>query len=238
MDGGRCFVDRAVNHRHRKVATKMRAQSINETMPDLEEILAIHRRAGRKVEYLSIGWTALESLVGIIAGTLAGSVALIGFGIDSVIEVASSLVLVWRLSDASGAEDREEFAHRLVGACFLALAVYVSFEALKDLLTHSAPRVSYFGIVYAAACVIVMPLLARAKRRAAANLQSDALHADSHQSDICAYLAVILLGGLGLNALFGWWWADPVAALCMVPIILREAICGLRGEACTHEHRA
>ena len=124
-----------------------------------------------------------------------------------------------------------------MGLCFLTLAVYVSFEALKDLLTHSTPRVSYFGIIYAAACVIVMPLLARAKRRAAANLQSDALHADSHQSDICAYLAVILLGGLGLNALLGWWWADPLAALCMVPIILREAISGLRGQPCAHEHR-
>jgi len=201
------------------------------------EALAAHRRAGRKVEFLSIGWTALESIIGIIAGVLAGSVALISFGIDSVIEVASSLVLVWRLCDASATEDREAFAHRLVGVCFLALAVYVSFEGVKDLLTHSTPRVSYFGIIYAAACVIVMPLLARAKRCAAANLQSDALHADSHQSDICACLAVILLGGLGLNAVFGWWWADPVAALCMVPIILREAISGLRAQPCTHEHR-
>src|SRR5438067_9273547 len=203
-----------------------------------EEALAAHRRAGRKIEFLSIGWTALESIIGIIAGVLAGSVALISFGIDSVIEVASSLVLVWRLSDASATEDREAFAHRLVGVCFLALAIYVSFEALKDLLTHSRPHVTYLGIVYAAACVVVMPLLARAKRRAAASLQSDALHADSHQSDICAYLAVILLGGLALNALFGWWWADPVAVLCMVPIILREAITGLRGEPCTHQHRA
>jgi len=201
------------------------------------DVLALHRKAGRRIEFLSIGWTGLESIVGIIAGVLAGSVALISFGIDSVIEVASSLVLVWRLSDASATEDREAFAHRLVGVCFLALAIYVSFEALKDLLTRSLPRATYLGIIYAAACVVVMPLLARAKRRTAVNLQSDALHADSHQSDICAYLAVILLGGLGLNALFGWWWADPVAALCMVPIILREGISGLRGQACIHEHR-
>jgi len=229
LDDGRRFVDRAADHCDPKAAAKMSAE--------LAETLAIHRRAGRKVEFLSIGWTALESIVGIIAGVLASSVALISFGIDSVIEVASSLVLVWRLSDASATEDREAFAHRLVGVCFLALAVYVSFEAMKDLLTDSMPRVSYFGIIYAAACVMVMPLLARAKRRAAANLQSHALHADSHQSDICAYLAVILLGGLGLNALFGWWWADPVAALCMVPIILREAISGLRGQPCTQAHR-
>jgi len=205
---------------------------------ELGDVLALHRKAGRRIEFLSIGWTGLESIVGIIAGVLAGSVALISFGIDSVIEVASSLVLVWRLSEASASEDREEFAHRLVGVCFLTLAVYVSFEALKDLLNRSLPRVTYLGIIYAAACVVVMPLLARAKRRAAANLQSDALHADSHQSDICAYLAVILLGGLGLNALFGWWWADPIAALSMVPIILREAISGLRGESCTHKHTA
>jgi divalent metal cation (Fe/Co/Zn/Cd) transporter len=198
--------------------------------------LAVHRRAGRRIEFVSIGWTALESIVGIIAGIIAGSVALISFGIDSVIEVASSLVLVWRLSDASAADDREAFAHRLVGVCFLGLAIYVTFEALKHLLTHSSPDVTYLGIVYAFACVIVMPLLARAKRRAAALLQSHALHADSHQSDICAYLAMILLGGLGLNALFGWWWADPVAALCMVPIILREGISGWHGEACTHAH--
>src|SRR5437870_11810156 len=205
---------------------------------ELTETPAVHRRAGRKIEFLSIGWTGLESIIGIIAGVLAGRVARIGVGFDSVIEVASSLVLVWRLSDASATEDREAFTHRLVGICFLALAIYVSFEAMKDLLTHSTPRVAYLGIIYAAACVIVMPLLARAKRRAAANLQSHALHADSHQSDICAYLAVILLGGLCLNALFGWWWADPVAALCMVPIILREASSGLRGQPCTHEHRA
>src|SRR5881396_640877 len=146
---------------------------------EVAETLSINHRAGRKIEFLSIAWTALESIVGIIAGVFAGSVALISFGVDSVIEVASSLVLVWRLSDAPAAEDREEFAHRLVGICFLALAFYVSFEALKDLLTHSPPRVSYFGIIYAAACVIVMPLLARAKCRAAAHLQSHALHADS-----------------------------------------------------------
>src|SRR5437588_13051575 len=107
------------------------------------ETLAVHRRAGLRIEFLSIGWTALESIVGVIVGVLAGSVALISFGIDSVIEVASSLVLVWRLSDASAKEDREAFAHRLVGICFLALAIYVSFEAVKDLLIRSSPRVTY-----------------------------------------------------------------------------------------------
>lgn len=203
-----------------------------------EEARALHTREGRKVEYLSIAWTALEGLVGIVTGVLASSVALIGFGIDSVIEVASSGVLIWRLSDHPGAEQREEVAHRLVGIGFLALAAYIAFDALHDLVTHEAPRVSYFGIIYAAACVVVMPILARAKRRVAARLDSGALHADSHQSDICAYLSVILLAGLGLNALLGWWWADPVAALCMLPIIVKEGIAGVRGQSCGHHREA
>ncbi|OLD58169.1 MAG: hypothetical protein AUI33_17965 [Ignavibacteria bacterium 13_1_40CM_2_61_4] len=199
---------------------------------------AAHTRAGRKIEYLAIVWTSLEAVIGIFIGLLAGSVALIGFGIDSVIEIASSSVLLWRLSDRPRAEDREMMAHRLVGAGFLALAAYISFDAIRDLISQIPVGVSYFGIVYAAACLLVMPLLARAKRRVAAHLSSDALHADSHQSDICAYLSAILLVGLALNALFGWWWADPVAALCMVPIVLREGVRGLRGETCNRYHNA
>jgi len=188
-----------------------------------EEARAGHTQAGRKIEYLSIAWTTLEAVVGIIAGVLAGSVALIGFGVDSAIEVASSIVLLWRLTDHPHAEEREKMAHRLVGIGFLALAAYICFDALHDLITHEPPRVSYFGIVYAAACIVVMPLLARVKRRVAAHLGSDALDADSHQKDICAYLSVILLVGLGLNALFGWSWADPAAAMCMLPNISKRA---------------
>lgn len=203
-----------------------------------EELRAGQRRAGRKVEYVSIAWTSLEAIIGIIAGLRANSVALIGFGVDSMIELASSLVLLWRLADHPRAEEREAVAHRIVGVGFLALAAYISFDAIDDLVTHSPPRASYFGIAYAVACVVVMQLLARAKRRVAARLESHALHADSHQSDICAYLSVILLAGLTLNALFGWWWADPAAALCMVPIILREGVSGLRGETCSYHHDA
>jgi divalent metal cation (Fe/Co/Zn/Cd) transporter len=209
---------------------------LNQTMRALNDAEhAVYVRAGRRVEYASIAWTSMESVAGIVLAVLAGSVALLGFGIDSVIEVASSAVLVWRLNATAG-EAREKSAHRLVGCGFLALALFILIEAVRMLVTHSPPRPSYFGILYAAACVIVMPLLARAKRRAAETIDSDALHADSHQSDICALLSVILLAGLGLNALFGWWWADPAAALCMVPIILREAVAGLRGEPCSHDH--
>ncbi len=148
--------------------------------------------------------------------------------------MASSCVLLWRL--AASSDEREKRAHRLVGACFLALAAYIAIDASVDLLKHEAPKATYLGMIYAAACVIVMPVLARAKRRVAAQLGSDALHADSHQSDICAYLSVILLAGLALNALLGWWWADPVAALGMLPIIVREGVAGLRGQTCLHAH--
>jgi len=199
---------------------------------DLER--SLQTRAGRRVEYVSIAWTSLEAIIGVSAGIVAGSVALIGFGADSIIEVASSCVLLWWL--AEGSSNRDRAAHRLVGACFFALAGYIALDASVDLLNRAAPRVSYFGIVYAAACVVVMPILARAKRRVAARLNSRALHADSHQSDICAYLSIILLLGLALNALLGWSWADPIAALCMLPIIIREGAVGLRGQACSHAH--
>jgi divalent metal cation (Fe/Co/Zn/Cd) transporter len=207
---------------------------VHETAVIEELDRVLHTRAGRRVEYLSIAWTSLEAIIGVTVGILAGSVALIGFGADSIIEVASSCVLLWWL--AEGSTDRDRVAHRLVGTFFFALAGYITVDASVDLLKHEAPRATYFGIIYAAACVIVMPLLARAKRRVAARLNSNALHADSHQSDICAYLSVILLLGLAFNALLGWWWADPIAALCMLPIIVREGVAGWRGESCSHAH--
>ena len=125
-----------------------------------------------------------------------------------------------------------EIALRLVGASFLVLALYVSGDALWSLFHREEPEKSVVGIVLAALSLLVMPLLARAKRRVAARLESRALHADSRQTDICAYLSAILLGGLLLNALFGWWWADSIAALLMVPIIVREGFEALKGEAC------
>ena len=187
-------------------------------------------RRGRQLEYLTIGWNSLEAAVAVGAGLLAGSIALVGFGVDSVIESLSGAVLLWRLA-ASG-EDRERAALKIVGISFLALAAYVAFDAAKSLLAHEPPDASYVGIALAVASLIVMPLLARAKRRVAATLNSRAMLADSRQTDICAYLSAILIAGLGLNALFGWWWADPVAGLVMVPIIAREGIAALRGETC------
>ncbi len=192
-------------------------------------IYAANIQRGRRLEYLTIGWNSLEAVVAVAAGLMAGSIALVGFGVDSVIEVSSGAILLWRLF---AGEHREQLALKLVGVSFLALAAYIGFEAVKSLWFHELPEESYVGIAIAALSIIVMPLLARAKRQVAANLNSRAMQADSRQTDICAYLSAILLIGLGLNALFGWWWADPIAGLIMIPIIAKEGIEALQGKTC------
>ena len=189
--------------------------------------------AGRWLEHFTLGWNALEAAIAIGAGMFAGSTALIGFGLDSVIVSLSGAVLLWRLWDVQKGEDRERHALKLVGVSFLVLAVYVAYEATETLMKHEPPDASYVGIGLAVASVIVMPLLARAKRKVAGRLGSRALHADSRQTDICSYLSAILLLGLGANALGDWWWADPVAGLLMVPMIGKEGVDALRGESCT-----
>ena len=190
-------------------------------------------KRGRRLAYLTIGWNSLEGIIAIGAGILAGSIALVGFGVDSVIEVSSGAIILWRL--ASG-EHRERLALRLVGISFVALAAYVAFDAVKSLIYRELPEASYVGIAIAALSLVVMPILARAKRKVASELNSNAMKADSRQTDLCAYLSAILLGGLILNAIFGWWWADPLAALIMVPIIAKEGIEALHGEACDDCH--
>jgi divalent metal cation (Fe/Co/Zn/Cd) transporter len=190
---------------------------------------------GQRLEYFTIGWNVLEGAVSIAAGAAAGSISLVGFGLDSLIEVTSGAAGLWRLhhdGDAGRRERAEARALRVVGACFLALAAYVGAEAVMALVQREAPEASPAGILIAALSVVVMPLLARAKRRVAVGVGSAALHADSRQTDFCAYLSAILLAGLVLNAALGWWWADPVAALAMAPIIAREGWDALRGRAC------
>lgn len=187
---------------------------------------------GRRLEYLTLAWNSLEAVATIVAGLIAGSIALVGFGLDSVIECFSGGVLLWRLRAGEEGERREQVALRLVGMSFIALATYVAFDAISALAQRESPEKSWFGVAVAIASLIAMPLLARAKRRVASQLNSGALHADSRQTDICAYLSAILLGGLLLNALLHWWWADPVAALVMVPIIGREGVEALRGKTC------
>jgi Cation efflux family len=192
-------------------------------------------RRGQRLEYFTIAYNSLEGLVSIVAGAIAGSVSLIGFGLDSIIEVTSGAALLWRLHhdlDRSRREQVERTTLRIVGGCFVALAAYIAYESATTLIGHEVPERSIPGIIVAAVSVIVMPLLARAKRRVAAGIGSGAMRADSRQTDFCMYLSAILLGGLLLNAVAGWWWADPVAGLVMVPIIAKEGIDGLRGKAC------
>jgi divalent metal cation (Fe/Co/Zn/Cd) transporter len=186
---------------------------------------------------LTVVWNSIEALASILAGIVAGSISLIGFGSDSIIEVISGAALLWRLQndmDLSRRERVERISLKMLGWCFIALALYVSYESGATLIYHEAPTPSIAGIIIALVSLVAMPLLARAKRKVATEIGSKAMHADSRQTDFCAYLSAILLGGLLLNLAFGWWWADPIAGLLMVPIIGREAARALRGEACCH----
>jgi len=192
-------------------------------------------RRGQRLEYFTIAWNAFEGIVAIGAGLFARSISLVGFGIDSFIEVTSGSVLLWRMSvDANVRyrERNEKRALRIVGLCFLLLAVYIAFESGSDLWFRRAPERSIPGIVLACVSLVAMPLLSRSKRKVGYALISAAMHADAKQTQFCTYLSAILLVGLILNAVFGLWWADPIAALIMVPIIAKEGIEGMQGKTC------
>ncbi len=200
----------------------------------------VHR--GRRLAYWTLAATALEATLALVAGARADSMALLGFGVDSIVEVFSAAVVLWRLRVGEAGERREKRALRLIGASLLLLAVYVAVEAARKLFGGPPyPQASPLGVGTAIGSIVAMQWLARAKRRVAAELASGAVHADSLQSQICSYLAAILLVGLALNAMFGWWWADPAAALLMTPLIVREGWDAWNGETCacshvTHQH--
>lgn len=190
---------------------------------------------GRRLEYVTLGWNAVEGLVAVVAGAVAGSVSLTAFGIDSFIEFASGAALLWRMAvdtDVERREQNEKLALRIVGACFFALAAYIAYESGSDLLFRRAPKGSLPGIILACAALVTMPWLARAKRKVARQLNSAAMTADARQTDFCFWLSAILLAGLALHAAFGLWWADPAAALIMLPLIAREGVQAMRGHAC------
>lgn len=205
----------------------------------MAETATLHRtsavRLGRRLEYFTIAWNSIEGLVAVASGVVAGSISLVGFGIDSFIEVTSGWVLLWRMSvdsDVHRREANEKRALRFVGACFLLLAGYIAYDSILDLWSKRAPEHSIAGIILACVSLVVMPLLSRAKRRVGRAMGSGAMHADARQTEFCTYLSGILLAGLLLNTFLGWWWADPLAAAIMVPIIAKEGIDGLRGKAC------
>jgi divalent metal cation (Fe/Co/Zn/Cd) transporter len=200
--------------------------------------LALIQRS-RRLNYATLGYNSLEGVLAIGAGLLADSIALVGFGTDSLIELTAGVAALWRLGADLNPGRRERVERqtlRLIGFCFLALAAYVSFEAIHALVAGTAPERTALGIGIAAASLLVMPFLARAKRIVAFQLGSGALAAEAKQTLMCTYLSAILLMGLGLNALWGWWWADPVAGLAMVPLIAWEGLEGIRGRSACGEH--
>ena len=191
-------------------------------------------RRSKRLNYATLAYNSLEGLIAVAAGLVAGSIALVGFGVDSLIELTASATALWRLHadvDVLQRERAEYWSLRIIGLSFLALALYVGIDAVRTLVSRGAPDASWIGIVLAFASLIVMPLLSRAKRSLALQLRSGALVAEAKQTMICTYLSALLLVGLALNAVAGWWWADPIAALAMVPLIAWEGIEGLRGHS-------
>ena len=184
---------------------------------------------GLRLEYLTISWNLIEAVVAIGFGTAAGSIALVGFGFDSVIEVFAASVVIWELRGVG--EDRERRALRLIAISFFVLTAYVGSQALLDLLTRAEPHESVPGIALATASLVVMPVLAIAKRRTGEAMASAALIADSAETMLCSLLSVILLVGLLLNATVGWWWADPVAAIGIAVLACREGVEAWHGES-------
>jgi divalent metal cation (Fe/Co/Zn/Cd) transporter len=192
----------------------------------------------QRLEYLTIGWNVVEGIVSVAFALAAGSIALLGFGIDSFVETASGVVILWRLRAEKHARSREEIenldrrAHKLVGLSLFLLAGYVAVEASTDLISGERPEPTLAGVVITAVSMMTMMWLARAKRRVAADLGSRAMAADSFQTTACWWLSLITLVGIGLNAAAGWWWADPVAALGMTYFLVAEGREAWRGDDC------
>ena len=192
-------------------------------------------RRGETLSRITLVYNSFEGIASMIVGVMAGSISLVGFGVDSTIEVLSSVAALWRLQADAVPVDRkrvEATSLRIIGCLFIALALYVGMDAVRTLYVHKVSQRSPLGILVAASSVIVMPLLSRAKKRVAIALGSRALHADATQTNLCTWLSAIVLAGLVLNAYAGWWWSDAVAALCMTPIIAKEGFENLRGEQC------
>ena len=186
------------------------------------------RRRSRLLVWATIAWNTVEAVIAIGAGAVASSGALVSFGLDSTIEVSAALVALWYLRGED--DDRGVRAGRIIGVSFWALAAWVTYDAVTDLLAGERPDISIVGMVLTAVSVVVMPALAIAKRRVGQRLGSSVLVAESNETLVCAYLSVAVLVGLLLNALFDWWWADPIAALVVAAIAAREGFEAWRGE--------
>jgi divalent metal cation (Fe/Co/Zn/Cd) transporter len=181
-------------------------------------------RRGFWLEYASMAWMTAEAAIAITAGVIASSLALTGFGLDSVIEFFAAAIVVWQLRGEGEGQDRETRAVRLIGVTFFALAAYLTVEGIRDLAGHARPEQSIAGLAVAAAALVVMPLLAVAKRRTGRALGNQTLIADSAESALCALTSAAALLGVGLNAWLGWWWADPAAGLVIAALAVREGL--------------
>ncbi len=182
------------------------------------------RRRGFRLEYATVTWMVAEAAIAITAGLIAASVALVGFGLDSVIELFSAVIVIWQLRGEIAGQDRQTRAVRLIGVTFFALAAYLTVESIRDLATAARPGQSVPGLAVTAAALIVMPALAIAKRRTGQALCNRTLVADSAETAFCAVTSAAALLGVGLNAWLGWWWADPAAALIIAAVAVREGV--------------
>lgn len=208
------------------------------SMPSDVAARASARARALRLEYLTVGYNIVEGLVAVMAATAAGSVALLGFGVDSFIESLSGAILVWRLRAENGSStsaaihslDRK--AERWVGVSFFVLAAYIAWEAAESLIEGRRPGITWIGIGLTVVSIAIMWWLGAAKRRVARELGSRALEADAFQTTVCWWLSLITLGGVGLNAMFGWWWADPVSALGMTALLVREGREAWKGRPC------
>jgi divalent metal cation (Fe/Co/Zn/Cd) transporter len=201
-------------------------------MPDLDQ--TTKQRLGRRAKMLagfSVTYNVIEAVIAITAGIAAGSVALVGFGLDSAVEVSSGLIILWQFSHRIP-ESRERQALRLLAFSFFALAAYVGFESVRSLIVGADPDPSTVGIVLAAVSLVVMPFISYAQRRTGKALGSNAVYADGTQTLLCTYLSAVLLVGLVLNATLGWSWADPIAGLIIAVVAAREGLEAWRGEGC------
>jgi divalent metal cation (Fe/Co/Zn/Cd) transporter len=193
-------------------------------------------RRAKHLAWIGLAWHGVEAAVAVLAGVAAGSIALIGFGADSVIEAVAAVIVLWRFGDSrSGSERAELRAQKLIGASFFLLAAYVGVEALRTLIAADHPQVSWVGIGLAALTLVVMPVLAAAKSRVGEQLGSSATKSEGRQNQLCAYLSAALLIGLGGNALLGLWWLDPVSALAIAAVAVSEGREAWRGESCAGE---
>ena len=187
----------------------------------------------KMLAWLGVGWHGVEAAVAVGAGVVAGSIALVGFGADSLIETFAGIILLWRFSGArSSSEEAERRAQKLISLSFYIIAAYVGFEAVRSLLVGARPEASWIGIGLAAITLATMPPLAIAKARLGEKLGSSATKSEGRQNMLCAYLSAALLAGLGANALFGLWWADPVTALLIAGVAVKEGRESWRGESC------